>query len=55
MTKKNIKKLIADLSDYGVIDAEDLKELAKELGKDPQELEDVALDMGFEVEGLLQD
>lgn len=55
MTQKKITELIADLSNYGIIDAQDLKELADKLGKDPQELEDIALDMGFEVEGLFQE
>ncbi|MBP5426583.1 MAG: hypothetical protein J6Y29_01585 [Clostridiales bacterium] len=55
MKKKSIKDQIADLSNYGLIYACDLKDLAKKLNKDPQELEDIALDMGFNVEGLFDD
>ena len=54
MKKKSIEDQIASLSNYGLIYAADLIDLAKKLNREPQELEDIALELGFNVEGLLE-
>ena len=51
---KRLREQISNLSDYGIIRTADLIALGIQTRTDPQILEDMAMAMGFKVEGLLQ-
>ena len=48
--KEELENKLSSLSNYGKIYFDELEELADELDFDPIKLQDVALDMGFNVE-----
>lgn len=48
--KSELEHKLGSIGNYGKIYFDDLEELADELGFDPIKLQDVALDMGFNVE-----